>query len=96
MILKNSHGLIIGFLENGSIKSIEADPIRINLKQASLFSKSGTNIYLRKRKNPIEFIALLGPESNSHFRIEDEMIYLARAAGPDLIMCVCCVYQKPA
>jgi cellobiose phosphorylase len=70
MILKNSHGLNIGFLENGSIKSIEADPIRINLKKESLFSKPGANIYLRKRKNPIEFIALLGPESNSHFKIE--------------------------
>jgi cellobiose phosphorylase len=73
MILKNSSGFTIGFLENGSIKSIEADPIRISLKQTSLFSKSGTNIYLRKRKNPIEFIALLGPENNSRFRIEDEM-----------------------
>jgi 1,2-beta-oligoglucan phosphorylase len=70
MILKNSSRLIIEFLENGSIKTIEADPIRISLKQASMFSKSGTNIYLRKRKNPIEFIALLGPESNSRFKIE--------------------------
>jgi 1,2-beta-oligoglucan phosphorylase len=73
MILKNSTGLNIGFLENGSVKSIEADPIRISLKSATLFSKSGTNIYLRQRKNPIEFIALLGPESEGRFRIEDNM-----------------------
>ena len=51
MILKNSSGLSIEFLENGSIKSIEADPIRISLKQATPFSKSGANLYLRKRTN---------------------------------------------
>ncbi|MBW6492853.1 MAG: hypothetical protein K0B15_16845, partial [Lentimicrobium sp.] len=73
MNVKNSSGLCFRFLENGSIKSIEADPIRISLKQASVFSKSGTNIYLRKRKNPVEFIALLVPESEGHFRIADNM-----------------------
>ncbi len=72
MNIKNSSGLSIDFLENGSIKHIEADPIRISLKTATLYSKSGANIYLRKRSNPFEFKALLGPESNSHFLTKNE------------------------
>ena len=68
MNLKNPHGLSIDFLENGSIKSIEADPIRISLQCATPFSKSGANLYLRKRTNPIEFKAIFGPESNSRFK----------------------------
>ena len=51
MNIKNSLGLSFGILENGSIKSIEVGPIRISLKAATPFSKSGTNIWLRKRKN---------------------------------------------
>ncbi len=70
MDIKNSLGLSFGFLENGAIKSIEADPIRISLKSATPFSKSGPNLYLRKRTKPFEFKALLGPESNSSFKIQ--------------------------
>jgi len=53
------------------VKSIEVDPIRISLKAATPFSKSGTNLYLRKRTKPYEFQALLGPESNSRFKIQE-------------------------
>jgi len=67
MKIRNSLGLSFGFLENGLIKSIEVDPIRISLKAATPFSKSGANLYLRKRINPFEYKALLGPESNSCF-----------------------------
>ncbi|MDX9769792.1 MAG: amylo-alpha-1,6-glucosidase [Tenuifilaceae bacterium] len=67
MNIKNSHGLNFHFLDNGSVESIEVDPIRISLKKASPFSIPGTNIYLRKRETPFEFIALTGPNSNSVF-----------------------------
>ena len=65
MNIKNSSGLSFNFLENGSLQHIEVDPIRISLKAATPYSKSGANIYLRKRSKPLEFKALLGPESNS-------------------------------
>ncbi|NOU19600.1 MAG: hypothetical protein HOO91_18745 [Bacteroidales bacterium] len=68
--VKNALGLSFDFLENGSIQHIEVDPIRISLKSATPYSKSGANLYLRKRTNPFEFKALLGPESNSHFQIK--------------------------
>ena len=67
--LRNSAGLSFEFLENGSVKSINADPIRISLQASTPFSRSGTNIYLRKRTNPFEFTPLLGPESTSRFTI---------------------------
>lgn len=50
MKISNSSGLTLDFLENGSVKAIEAEPIRISLKPATLFSKSGANIYLRKKE----------------------------------------------
>ncbi|MDX9848152.1 MAG: amylo-alpha-1,6-glucosidase [Tenuifilaceae bacterium] len=71
MIIKNSHGLNIHFLENGSVKSIEVHPIRVSLKKNTPFSKSGANIFLRKRNTPFEYTALIGPESNSVFSFED-------------------------
>ncbi len=71
MNIKNKTGLSFNFLGNGSLKSIEADTVRISLKAATAFSKSGANIYLRKRSNPFEFKALLGPESNSRFLISE-------------------------
>jgi cellobiose phosphorylase len=76
MNIKNSLGLSFEFLENGSVKSIDADNIRISLKAATLFSKSGTNLWLRKREDPMTFTALLGPESNSCFTIT-EKTYIA-------------------
>ncbi|HCT31394.1 MAG TPA: hypothetical protein DIW31_11855, partial [Bacteroidales bacterium] len=72
MNIKNSHGLSFDFLENGSVQHIEVDPIRISLKSATSYSKLGANLYIRKRANPIEFRALLGPESNSHFQITQD------------------------
>jgi len=69
MTLQNPLGLSVDFLENGSIGSIEADPIRISLKPATAFSKSGANLYLRKRTDPFAFKPLLGPESGSRFNV---------------------------
>jgi len=75
MNIENSLGLSIDFLENGSLKYIEADPIRISLKAATPYSKSGTNLYLRKRTDPFEFKALLGPESNSRFQVKNNSFF---------------------
>src|ERR1035437_8667481 len=90
MNIKNSVGLSFDFLENGSVQRIEVDPIRISLKAATPFSKSGANLYLRKRTKPFEYKTLLGPESNSRFKvIEDSFIAKGSWAGLDYI----CVLQ---
>jgi len=84
--LNNKAGLTFEFLENGAIKTINADPIRISLKAATPFSKSGANLYLRKRTKPFEFTALLGPESNSSFQIgEDAFIANGSWLGIDYV-----------
>ena len=63
--IKNSHGLSFDFLENGSVQRIEAGQVRISLKPATPFSKSGANLYLRKRSNRNEHAAP-GKRSNQH------------------------------
>ena len=83
LTLRNSLGLSCDFLANGSLKSIQVDPIRISLKAATPFSKPGTNLYLRKRSQPFEFTALLGPESNSRFKIADDA-FIARGSWAGL------------
>jgi 1,2-beta-oligoglucan phosphorylase len=77
MIMKitNQPGLTIEFLENGSIRCIDASPSQISMKPASLFSKSGANIFLRKRVNPVEYSTILGPESNSRFEIRNNVFF---------------------
>ena len=73
-------------LENGSIKSIKVAPIRISLKPATPFSKSGANLYLRKRAKPFEYTALLGPESNSRFKVsKDSFIVEGSWSGLDYL-----------
>lgn len=79
MNIKNSLGLSFDFLDNGSIKHIEVDPIRISLKSSTPYSKSGANLYLRKRGKPFEFKPILGPESNSSFQIT-ENAYFAKGS----------------
>jgi cellobiose phosphorylase len=71
MRIRNSLGLSFDFLENGSLQQIEVDLIKISLNSATAFSKSGANLYLRKRSKPFQYKALLGPESNSQFNIID-------------------------
>ena len=83
MTLKNSLGLSFEFLNNGSLKSMEAHPIRISLKAATPFSKPGTNLYLRKRNKPFEFTALLGPEGNSLFKMAGDA-FIARGSWAGL------------
>lgn len=75
MNIKNTLGLNIEFLENGSISSIQADPIRISLKASTAFSKPGAAIYLRKKAQPCEFISLFGAENGRFSKVsEDAMV----------------------
>ncbi len=67
MKIGNSHGLSFDFLDHGTLKSIDAYPVRISMKETTLFSRSGANIWIRKRNNSIRYNALLGPESGSCF-----------------------------
>lgn len=83
MIIQNALGLSFSFLDNGSVKSIEVDPIRISLNPTTHFSTSRTNIFLRKRTKPYEFIALTGTESNSLFSIEKDR-YMAKGSWAGL------------
>ena len=72
--IKNTKGLSFNFLKNGLVKNIESNSIRVSLKNATAFSKSGANIYLRKKTtNGYEYKALLGSESKSRFSIDNNM-----------------------
>jgi len=84
MNIRNSLGLSFDFMENGSVQQIIADPIGVSLTAATPFSKSGANLWLRKRTKPFGYIALLGPESNSRFSIgENRMIAKGSWSGID-------------
>jgi len=60
MNISNPHGLSFDFLDNGLVRSIKAEPVRISLKASTPWSMAGTNLYLRKRNEPSGFTALLG------------------------------------
>lgn len=77
MNIRNQSGLSFDFHHNGSVRSIEADPIRISLKASTPWSKAGTNLYLRKRGSSIEFTPLIGPESKSMFAVSSNS-YIAK------------------
>jgi cellobiose phosphorylase len=67
MRIENNSGLRVDLLPTGSIKSIEADPIRISMMPANAYSRNGANLYLRLHSDSIQFIPLLGPQSLSEF-----------------------------
>jgi cellobiose phosphorylase len=65
MKLTNPLGLVFAVSDDGAVRSIEVDPIRIGLRPPSPFSRSGANLYLRKRGSRITSTPLLGHESPS-------------------------------
>lgn len=75
--IENTRGLSIDFLDSGLVRSIHAIPIRISLKTASSLGQLGANVYLRNKATPYKSKALLGPESNSMFTV-DENSYVAK------------------
>jgi len=84
MNIRNSLGLYIDIQDNGSVRSIAVDPIRISLKASNPFSRSGANIWLRKRTDRIEYTALTGPGSNSRFTVEGST-YVAAGSWAGLV-----------
>jgi 1,2-beta-oligoglucan phosphorylase len=67
MNIKNSSGLSVDFLDNGSVKSIDIAPIRIGTGVYTEFSRPGCMVWLRKKSDPYHFTGLIGPGSNSLF-----------------------------
>ncbi len=68
MKISNALGLSAGFLKNGLVRSIDADPVRISLRMSSNYSGASANIWLRKRGGLIEYRPLMGPGSDTRFR----------------------------
>jgi hypothetical protein len=68
MKIMNSAGLSATFLENGSLSTIDAAPVRISLRASSLFTVSTANIWLRKRGIRMLYHPLFGPASGGSFR----------------------------
>jgi len=68
MKISNPIGLSFDFPDNGSVRSVEADPIMISLRSVSIFSGAASNIWLRKRGRQAAYKPLTGPGSNSRFR----------------------------
>ncbi len=93
MKIKNTFGLSFDFLENGSVKCIDAGQIRIGLTAATLFSNSGTNLFLRKKTETVEYKPLLGPESNSRFKAGD-CSFVAEGSWDGLVY-VCVLQLSP-
>ena len=71
MNVTNSSGLVFAFQDSGALGSIEVDPIRIGMQPSSPWSRTGANLYLRRRGSEITYTALLGPQSPSRFRAAD-------------------------
>jgi cellobiose phosphorylase len=71
MNVQSPTGLVFAFAESGALTSIELDPIRISMRQASAFARAGANLYLRKRGSRTAYAPLLGPDSHSRFRAAD-------------------------
>ncbi|HAJ98842.1 MAG TPA: hypothetical protein DCM62_02335 [Bacteroidales bacterium] len=69
MRIENNSGLRVDLLPTGSIKSIEADPVRISMMPATAYSRNGANLYLRIYSDSIRFIPLFGPQSQSEFSV---------------------------
>lgn len=71
MKLVNKKGMVLSFLENGSLKDIDVTPIRIGMQAGSPYNRAGAQIYLRKRSGSLKFTPLTGPESPTSFVIRD-------------------------
>lgn len=77
MKIENRKGLCFNFLKNGSVKNIQSEEVNISLKNATVFSKLGTNIYLRKENNGVyEHKAIMGSDSECLFAIEESQFRL--------------------
>jgi cellobiose phosphorylase len=61
---QNEAGLRVSIATNGSIQTIEADPVRVSLHAATPLQSSAANIYLRLHGDEILSTPILGPASS--------------------------------
>ncbi|MET0390217.1 MAG: hypothetical protein ABW321_29870, partial [Polyangiales bacterium] len=71
MHVQNPEKLVFTFSDSGAVTSIEVDPIRISMRPAAAFSRTGANLYLRKRGSHAAYTPLLGPDSPSQLAAVD-------------------------
>lgn len=70
--VRNESGLQFAIFENGTIHSITAGTVRINLFTGSLLSNGLCNLYLRKLGKSPQFAPLLGPSANAKYFISED------------------------
>ncbi len=75
MEISNSKGLKIKFLPNGSVGSINCGTVRINFREGSVHTASGTGLFLRMHENLLHPIPLMGPMAQGTFGITDNKFY---------------------
>lgn len=77
MKLSNNAGLVFSFLQNGNIKNIDTDKIRINLKSGNEFAQPCTQLYLRKHSTEgIIFTPLLGTDNGNRYSFFENRFYV--------------------
>lgn len=69
MNIRNEAGLTAEILENGAVGWIEASPVMISLRRASVYSGAYAGVWLRKNSGSQWFLPLTGPGSGSRFRV---------------------------
>jgi len=107
MIISNSKGLSIGLLENGSIKAIEVEPIRVSLKPTTVYSKFGANIFIRvfpsyhscegrnlETSLHKDYIPIFGPESKSSFEVSQNSLVAKGEWNGLKYQCTLCLSNK--
>lgn len=69
MNIRNEAGLRAEILENGAVGWMEASPVMISLRRASVYSGAYANVWLRRKGNRRWLLPLTGPGSISRFRV---------------------------
>jgi cellobiose phosphorylase len=70
--VRNEAGLQFAIFENGTIHSITAGTVRINLFNGSLLSEGICNLYIRKLGKRHQFAPLLGPSANAKYSFTED------------------------
>jgi cellobiose phosphorylase len=75
MNIRNEAGLRVEILDNGAVGWIEASPVMISLRRASVYSGSYADVWLRKRGANRWFLPLSGPGSGSRSRVAGDIFF---------------------
>jgi 1,2-beta-oligoglucan phosphorylase len=68
--IANSSGLRVEANANGSVRRIDCDGLTLSLFVGNEVEGSPTNLFLRRRGNPLECTPLLGPSSPTRFPLD--------------------------